>query len=239
VTWGKSGDLSSLRGKSVRLRFELSRASLFSFRFARELPTRVVCLGDSVTKALGVVAPQRFASLVESRMRAEGREITVVNSGVGSDTTAGGLKRLETDVVAHDPQVACIMFGLNDSYVPKAGELPLVSLDDYSKNLRSIVSRLRERRIKPLLMTPNPFTTAEKDAAMKPYVEACRAVARETETPLIDVHARFLELAAEAKAAPEKASQLYTDDCHLSPAGNLVIADLLLPALEAALYKEP
>lgn len=229
VRWKGNTDLSSLKDRPVRLRIELTKASLYAFRFddIRERPLRIVCLGDSVTKAAGVKKDESFCEVVESQLFTQGKRPIVINSGVGSDTTRGGLARFERDVLAHDPTHVFIMFGLNDAYRPKE-QGPLVPLDQYSANLKEMAAVLRARGIVPVLMTSNPYVAKESDEELKPYIEACRGVARDEKTPLVDVHARFSELAPYGKPR----ARLYTDSCHLNPEGNRVVADLILKALQ-------
>src|SRR5262249_41581880 len=156
---------------------------------------------------------ESFCSLVEANLNAGGHKATVINSGVGSDTTALGLKRFQRDVLAHEPTHVIIMFGLNDAYRPK-DRGPLVPLEQYSANLKEMVATLRARKIVPILMTSNPYTPkAMLNAELKPYIQACRAVAREQNVPLLDVYAHFAELAIEGN----QRGMLYSDSCHLNP----------------------
>jgi lysophospholipase L1-like esterase len=218
----------------VRLRLELSHGSLYSFRFDGDAPDksnapiRIVCLGDSVTRAAGVKKDQSFCALVEAKLVANGKRAVVINSGVGSDTTTGGLKRFDRDVLAHKPTHVIIMFGLNDAYRPK-DKGPLVELDRYTANLKEMVKVLRSRNVVPILMTSNPFVPKNDNVAMKPYIESCRAIARAEKVALIDTYAHFAELAVEGR------SGLYTDTCHLTPEGNRVVAELMLRSIEGLL----
>lgn len=196
---------------------------------------RIVCIGDSVTKAVrpGVKVEQTFCAVVEGRLKATDKDAVVINSGVGSDTTEGGLKRFERDVLAHKPTHVFIMFGLNDAWVKKGETKPLVALERYTDNLKKMVAILRDKQIVPVLMTSNPYNRAAGNVELKPYIEACRKVAHEEGVPLVDVYARFAELAIEG----DRWQKLYTDDCHMNPEGNAFIADQITAAL-AALKKK-
>lgn len=227
--WRGKSDLAALVGKPVRLKLELTKCSLYSIRFSAEAPVRIVCLGDSVTRATSVRSEQTFCSQVESRLRASGREATVINSGVGSDTTSGGLARFDRDVLAHNPTHVFIMFGLNDAYRPKPDAPPLVGLAQYSANLREMIARLRDRGITPIVMTSNPFLPHEKNVELKSYVEAARKVARDERVALVDVFARFAELSVEGN----QWQQVYSDgDCHLNLEGNSLLAKLMMSSFE-------
>jgi acyl-CoA thioesterase-1 len=74
---------------------------------------RVVFLGDSLTAGLGVAQEEAFPSLLEARLRAEGRGWTVVNAGVSGDTTAGGVARLDW-IYRDRAEVLVVALGAND-----------------------------------------------------------------------------------------------------------------------------
>src|SRR5690242_15193265 len=121
-----------MRGNTMRI--VLIVATLFLGRTvsANEAqPRRIVCIGDSVTKAAGVKKEETFCAAVQARLTAAGRRDTVINSGVGSDTTDRTLKRFEKDVLDHKPTHCFIMLGLNDAYRPK-DKGPHVPLDRYA-----------------------------------------------------------------------------------------------------------
>lgn len=227
VQWKGSSDVSALKGKPVRVKLQLERSNLYGLRFDATPALRIVCLGDSVTKGIrqGLTAEQVFGGRLEARLKAAGRDVKVINSGVGSDTTAGGLKRFERDVLAHQPTHVVIMFGLNDAYRPAENAPPLVELEHYGPNLKEMIRQLRETEIQPILMTPNPFLPATKNVSLKPYIEACRDVARGEGVPLIDVYRAFAELAIEGNRLPK---MYYDGDCHLTHDGNKFLADLLM-----------
>src|SRR6186713_1272619 len=70
----------------------------------------VVFLGDSITAA------RTYGKLIENYtlLRFPDRKVRFVNAGVGGDTAAGGLKRLDRDVFAHKPTVLVVAYGVND-----------------------------------------------------------------------------------------------------------------------------
>lgn len=227
VQWKGSSDVSALKGKPVRVKLQLTRSNLYGLRFDAAPTLRIVCLGDSVTKGVrqGLTAEQVFGGRLESRLKAAGREVKVINSGLGSDTTAGGLQRFERDVLTHRPTHVVIMFGLNDAYRPAENAPPLVELEDYGPNLQEMIRQLREKKVRPILMTSNPFLPAAKNVGLKPYIDVCRNVARDEGVPLIDVYRAFAELAIEGNQLPK---MYYDGDCHLTHDGNEFLADLLM-----------
>ncbi len=90
----------------------------------------IVCFGDSLTFGTGAGTDEDYPSRLASLL---GRE--VINSGVPGNTTADALKRLEHDVLAHNPRVVLITLGGNDLMhdVPR---------DEAFENLEAIVRRI-------------------------------------------------------------------------------------------------
>jgi acyl-CoA thioesterase-1 len=193
-------------------------------------PLKIVCLGDSVTKGVrpGVNPDDTFCVQLERDLKAAGRNATVINAGIGGHKTSDGLARFDRDVLAHQPTHVVIMFGINDSWVDAGKTTSRLSTADYTGNLRKMVARLQERKITPVLMTPNPVAAPryppERNRTLKAYVEAVRSLARQEQVPLLDVYARFAELALEGTDI----NTLFTDGMHPNPQGHTVLAKLLL-----------
>ena len=127
---------------------------------------RIVFFGDSITEGcfelfdnhcggIDVVrdVPSGYASLVTERLKRRfgDSEITAFNAGVGGETAADGLNRIESDVVAKNPDIVTVCFGLND-----IGQTPY---DDYGNTLAEIFKRLNGAGAKVIFMTPNMVNT--------------------------------------------------------------------------------
>jgi lysophospholipase L1-like esterase len=200
---------------------------------------RIVCLGDSVTRAVrpGVTAEQTFCALLQDDLVSRGLSVDVINAGVGGSTTTSGLQRFDSDVLAKSPQYVVIMFGLNDSWIDDGKTTSRVSLADYRANLQRMVSLLRERKIAVVLMTSNPAIAPkfppERNRTLKPYIATVRAVGQAEQVPVIDVYARFAELAIEGMDV----NTLFTDAMHPNPAGQEVIAGMLIEHFAPRLAK--
>lgn len=205
---------------------------------AAQTPVKIVCLGDSVTKAVrsGVKPDETFCVLLEQGLKKDGVAATVVNSGIGGHTAGQGLARFDKDVLAHQPTHVVIMFGLNDCWIDKGKTEPRVTLADYSANLKKMIATLKERKITPILMTPNPFFLPKKpemNTLVRQYADAMRKLAREEKVQLIDLHSYLAQLTLEGVAL----NAIYTDDCHPNPKGQALIADLLVSQFKDLLPK--
>jgi len=62
---------------------------------AKEQETVIVALGDSLTAGLGLPQSESFPAKLEATLKAQGRNVTVVNAGVSGDTVSAALDRLD------------------------------------------------------------------------------------------------------------------------------------------------
>lgn len=93
----------------------------------------VVCLGDSLTEGLGVAPERSWPSLLEQRLRADGRPaLRVVNAGISGSTSASALSRLRWQLAAK-PDFLILALGANDG-------LRGLSLDETEKNLADAIA---------------------------------------------------------------------------------------------------
>lgn len=205
---------------------------------------RIVALGDSITRGVrqGVTRAQTFAALLEAGLKANGVKAEVMNVGIGGERADQALKRLDKDVIARKPTLVTIMYGTNDSYVDKGQKAPRISKDQYAKELRAIVDKLKNAGIRPLLMTEPRWGDGAKNGAgedpnirLEDYLKACRAVAAETRTPLVDHYDHW----SKARSKGTDIGKWTTDLCHPNFAGNREINLILLPVVMKQLSKNP
>lgn len=200
--------------------------------------SKIVAFGDSTTalRTGVVVYADRIASAYE--------DITVVNAGVGSNTTSLALQRFQTDVLNQSPDLVIIQFGLNDSMVDVFDEEtePRVSLEDYEENLNYFIETLCAAKIQTILMTPNPlrWTTALLNiygeypydpnderglcVTLIDYVEAVREIAVKQRVALVDVYNAF-EGSGDVEA-------LLLDGMHPNSKGHAVISSRIFSLLQ-------
>ncbi len=92
---------------------------------------KIVALGDSLTTGTGSTAGNDWVSVV-SRWS----NIPIINAGVSGDTTADALARLQSSVIAQDPDIVIIFLGGNDI-------LQLRPIAETISNLRSIITQVK------------------------------------------------------------------------------------------------
>ena len=213
----------------------------------------IFMFGDSTTAPRGSV--QVYADRVSTKLQSIGSSLSVYNAGVSSNTTAQAVKRLQTDVLAYQPRIVVMQFGINDSAIdvwkkPPATE-PRVSLEAFISNYRSMITATQKAGAKVILMTTNPLRWHSKTRELygKPpyqpdaedgfesptllaYNDALRALAKELNLPLVDVHAAYPAFAVKHKTT---VSDMLPDGMHPGDLGHELVAELLVPAIRASL----
>lgn len=157
-----------------------ARKKLFSHQ-----PVRVVCFGDSVTGVYYHTGSRRaYTDMLGVALRriSHNQSLEMVNAGISGHTTVNALARIDTDVLAHKPDLVTVMFGLND--------MTRVSLDEYRANLATIVSKCRDAGAEVVLATPNNVihTTGRPTEKLIRYCDVVRDVGREMNVLVCDCY---------------------------------------------------
>ena len=200
-------------------------------------PLRIVTLGDSITKGVrsGVKPEETFAALIQAAFSQNGIETQVTNVGIGGERTDQAIKRLQHDVIDKKPQIVTIMYGTNDCYIDPGKTKSRIGTDAYRTHLSAIVTELKKSGIQPLLMTEPAWAEGvkkngineEPNVPLAPYMDVCRAVAKELDVPLVDHFAHW-------NAAAKKGTKLIewtTDACHPNPRGHQELAHRIVQSV--------
>jgi lysophospholipase L1-like esterase len=182
-------------------------------------PLRVVFFGDSLTEGthgVSYLAVLR-SMLAETPARAD---VRLINAGVGGDTVENLLRRVATDVTSHDPDWVVVLIGANDCttwlirrglwrpivfwrtwryFAREKGVSRAITPQRFAPCLRALVADLRARtHARIALCTPPPQGVEPRSPRwwlMARYTETIRRIAVEMDCDLIDLHARWSEVA--------------------------------------------
>lgn len=102
-----------------------------------------MAFGDSLTAGLGLSAQETYPALLRERLKKDGYDYEVVNSGVSGDTSAGGVRRIEW-ALDGDVRFLILELGANDF-------LRGQPVAETKKNLAQIIDRARSKNAKVLL----------------------------------------------------------------------------------------
>ncbi len=188
-------------------------------------PVRIVCFGDSVTGVYYHTGSRRaytdMLGIGIERVFPQA-DVTMVNAGISGHTTHDALARIDRDVLAHEPTLVTVMFGLND--------MTRVSLEEYRTNLKTIIDKVRGVGAEVVLCTPNAVidTTDRPTTRLMEYCDVVRAVGRETGVPVCDCYQAGDEW-RERDALGWRLSM--SDEIHPNMDGHQHIAELLTEAI--------
>ena len=106
-------------------------------------PIHIVAVGASNTQGWYVGKQGAYPAKLEALLREKGVNATVANAGVPFDTTAGMLKRIDSDV-PKGTDIVILQPGGNDRRF-------LVTKEQRAANIAAMERRLRDRAIKVIL----------------------------------------------------------------------------------------
>lgn len=172
----------------------------------------IVVLGDSL--AISPSRAQSFPARLQARLDASYPGWTVVNAGVGGDTTTDGVRRMDA-VMTSKTAILVLELGANDG-------LRGVSIATIEKNLAAIIERAQAREIRVLLcgMETPPFNGWNYSVE---FHRLFPRLAARYNVPLVPFLLAGVALNPEFNQA---------DDIHPNAAGAALIADTVWPFLE-------
>ncbi len=183
---------------------------------------KIVFLGDSITQA--AVSPGGYIQILDAAISDE--RATLIGAGISGHKVPDLQKRLETDVLAHDPDLVFIYIGINDVWHSQSGNG--TSKEDYESGLRDLISRIEARGAKVILATPTLIGEQrenELDTMLEEYAAISRRVAKETGVHLCDLRTASRSYVRIHNPKDVAKGILTTDGVHLNATGNHFLAD--------------
>ena len=137
--------------------------------------------------------------------------VNILNAGISGDNAPGGAKRLQRDVLRHEPDLVVVCYGLND-----CGDT-VDAIVRYTTALADIFARVKAADCELIFMTPNMMNTAispflQKDedivsiarataakqnsGVFDAHMDAAKALCREMDVPVCDCYALWKALCA-------------------------------------------
>ena len=207
---------------------------------------RVAFVGDSITHGGGFVADLQLYQ----NLRYPGSGARIMNVGISGDTARGGNARFESDILAHRPDRAFVMFGMNDvgrnfwaTTEPdeKTAAARADRISGYAAQQRALVEKFAAAKVKTVLVTPSPYdqytprAAANLLACNEPGLATCAKIVRDLATEkhlgLVDFHA---PLTALQKAHTNVV--FCNDRVHPNLLGHLIMATEVLEAMGTPSY---
>jgi len=182
----------------------------------------IVAFGDSITA--GYAVRRGFPSFLKEMLALKYPEanIRMINSGISGDTSMDGLARLDWSVLAYEPDLVTINFGINDCALG-------LDLDEFEMNFVEMVRRIRSGpNSEILLLSSQPLETPPYDRMVLDYYQAVNRVAKEMDAGFVDVWGAWMKRVQDGTAL---SSLILPGLDHPNESGYRIIADELMRLL--------
>jgi lysophospholipase L1-like esterase len=189
---------------------------------------KVAFLGDSITQQ-GWDYPGGYVKLTTAGLHTLGATIVPSPAGVSGNTSQDMLKRFQSDVLNKKPDWVTISCGVNDVWHGT------VTLDEYEKNITSLVDQAQALGIKVLIMTSTPIgeTSSPNNTKLAGYNDFLHQLAAQRHLPVAEENAAFQAAIQAGPPLPNNAPILTVDGVHPNPNGAQVMAAALLAGFGA------
>jgi acyl-CoA thioesterase-1 len=181
----------------------------------------ILVMGDSLSAAYGIDSSQGWVTLLQTRLKTDGYDYTVVNASISGETTSGGLTRLPAALKEHAPGIVIIELGANDGL---RGLPTQVVHDELAKMISTSQAAGAKVMLVGILLPPNyggPYTQA--------FAQTYKDLAKQYTLPLVP----FL-LAGVA----EHRDLMQADGMHPIAKAEPQVLDNVWPYLKPLLHKE-
>ena len=179
----------------------------------------VLLLGTSQTRGSGATrAREKMCCRLQERLSQDGLDVRVVNAAQSGTDSTRLLERLKGHLLTLEPDLVVVNLGTNDGDPRRLGA-----------NLAEIAALGKARGISTLfVLEANSVTDPEVSPALGNH-PTIRAVAREHDVPLLDLHSAL------GQAELESSGLLWWDFVHLTSYGQELAAGQMAGAVEALL----
>ena len=148
-------------------------------------PITIVAFGDSVTHGAVGAGEINYETVYWNRLKQKINAyknympVNVINAGIGGITAKGSVARMDKQVLAHNPDLIIVCFGLNDVNGP---------LEDYLDALRIIFEKSKQSGADVIFMTPNMLNTYVAEDTEEKYLEYAAKTAEMQNSGRMDLY---------------------------------------------------
>lgn len=189
---------------------------------------KVIFFGDSITQA--AVNPDGYIVKMDSLIRKDGlsESFELVGAGIGGNKVYDLYLRMDSDVLAKNPDIVFIYVGINDVW-HKSSSGTGTDAPKFERFYRAIIKKLQDRNIRVVVCTPtvigerNDYSN-EQDGDLNYYSNIIRNIAKDLNLPVCDLRNAFNVYLKTNNPNNAEKGILTTDRVHLTSAGNLLVA---------------
>ncbi len=202
---------------------------------------KIVFFGDSITQA--AVKPGGYIDVLNRQLAENGKaeKLELIGAGISGNKVPDLQRRLEKDVLSHNPDRVFIYIGINDVWhythpccKDNGGGTPA---DKFESGLKDIIRQLEAKGASVVLCTPSVIGEKKngenaQDQMLDQYVAISRKIAKETGTRLCDLRVAFVDYLKQNNPQNEEKGILTTDGVHLNEKGNALVAEQMATYLK-------
>lgn len=203
--------------------------SMLLMAFSYDKKKKVVFFGDSITQA--GIRPGGYIQLMDSLITSQlgAGQYELIGAGIGGDKIYDLYLRMEADVLKHNADIVVIYVGVNDVW-HKASSGTGTDYNKFGRFYEAVVSKLQASGSKVILCTPAVIgektdNSNQQDGDLNHYSNWIRSFAAQKNIPLVDLRAGFINHNLKNNLQNKESGILTTDRVHLTPAGNLFVAE--------------
>ena len=219
------------------MRFIILFSLVLLTAFMPQKKKRVIFFGDSITQQ----GAERggFITRIDSMCKLENRseQFEFIGKGISGDKVYDLYLRIDSDVLAKNPDVVVIYIGVNDVW-HKVSAGTGTDADKFERFYKAIIKKLKEKNINVIICTPavigekTDFTN-QQDGDMNKYSDIVRKIAQKNNLPLVDLRQKFLEYSKQYNTENKESGILTKDKVHLNAKGNQVVAEEMWKAIKS------
>lgn len=196
--------------------------------FAQDKKKKVVFFGDSITEA--GAKPGGYITLLRDKLAQQGNNnYELAGAGIGGNKVYDLYLRMESDVLAQQPDIVVIYVGVNDVWHKRSfgtGTDP----DKFEKFYRAIIKKLEAQHIKVVMCTPATIGehknfTNPQDGELNQYSEIIRKIAASENIPVVDLRSVYTTYLQSNNPEDKDRGILTVDGVHMNEKGNAMLAD--------------
>jgi lysophospholipase L1-like esterase len=194
----------------------------------RQEKKKVIFFGDSITQA--GVNPGGYIDLLNKMLVTENlaSKYELIGAGIGGNKIYDLYLRMDSDVVAKNPDIVILYVGVNDVW-HKTSYGTGTDPDKFEKFYEAVISKLKAKKVKLILCTPAAIGektdhSNQQDGDLNKYSGIIRNLAAKHQTGLVDLRKSFLEYNLLNNPDNKESGILTSDRVHLNAKGNDFVA---------------
>ncbi|CAN5335131.1 hypothetical protein BH09BAC1_BH09BAC1_09950 [soil metagenome] len=183
----------------------------------------IVCYGNSITYGVSATSGQQVADtypkVFENQLRQHysNQHIKVINEGHGGWTAENAAGGLDSLVLANQPDLVTLIYGINDLYQEKG-------LPNYRQNLQTMVQALQQHGISILVLSPTPLNN-ENNRELLEFCNTASEVAQTNNVAFFHMHGAMVDRISAETSNPKT---LLPDGVHYTESGYRMIGEELM-----------